>query len=369
LKLIANPDDQVALRRIINVPKRGIGSATVNQIVAHSTAGGQGLGTALFDREGLGLASRAEKAVEEFRRLFGELRQLAAGESVEQLTRSVLEKSGYRQMLRETDSLENRDRWDNLQEFLNKTKEYDKATGGGLAEFLGEISLITDMEQIADEDRRGAVQIMTMHMAKGLEFPQVFLVGLEERIFPHFRCLTDSEIEEERRLCYVALTRAKEKLYLSWAARRNQYGGYTDQLPSRFLAEIPDYLKEEFPPKKRGFAFGGGYEDVGFEDERGRGKVFRGSGGFRGQAGGNGGPGSSSGGPGSGGPGGGGSPSTGSGGRVFKPGDKIIHQAWGPGSVVSTKGAGESLVYVVAFPEKGLKTLQADIAPIKPMER
>ncbi len=406
LKLLANPDDQIALRRIINVPKRGIGDATVNQIISHSITSGKGLAEALFDREGLGLSSRAEKSVEEFRKLFAELRQLAGEEKVGQLTRSILQKSGYRQMLQEVDSLENRDRWDNLQEFINKTDDYDKTVGGTLSEFLGEISLITDMEMVADEDRRGVVQVMTMHTAKGLEFPHVFVVGLEERIFPHFRCITDSEIEEERRLCYVALTRAKEKLYLSWAARRNQYGSYTHQLPSRFLAEIPEYLKEEFPPKNGGFAFGGGgYEDEPFESGGGIGGGLGGSknwGGYGGRGGygnsgrysdgggdrggsrysesgagsgggsgsrygsdsrgsiGNSSSGSSSSSSSSGGPGGAA--------EIFRPGDKIIHKVWGPGSIVSAKGAGQSLTYIVAFPDKGLRTLQADIAPIKRME-
>ena len=335
LKLIANPEDQVAFRRVVNQPRRGIGEATVNRIIYHSLESDLGLAAALYDREGLALPGRAENALEVFRRLFTRLRGLAAEENIGQLSRSILMESGYRRMLLETDTLENRDRWANLQEFLNKADDYDRTAAGSLAEFLSEISLITDMDLIDDEEQKGAVQVMTMHMAKGLEFPQVFMVGMEERIFPHFRSLTDSEIEEERRLCYVAMTRAKEKLYLSWAARRSQYGSYTDQIPSRFLMEIPEYLKEEFPPMSRSAQGGSG--------------AYRRDGAF----------------------GGNGEDKSGTRpGRedVFKAGDKIIHQHWGPGVVVGAKGAGAGLVYTVAFPDKGLRDLQADIAPIERLE-
>jgi len=369
LKLIANPDDQVALRRIINVPRRGIGEATVNRLVAHCADAGLSLPEALYDREGLALSPRADSSLETFRRLFAELREQATEDKIFPLTKSLLEKSGYRRMLQEKESLENRDRWDNLLEFLNKTEEYDKTAGGTLAEFLGEISLITDLDLADAEQNKGAVQVMTMHMAKGLEFPQVFIVGMEERIFPHFRSLTDSEIEEERRLCYVAMTRAKDRLYLSWALRRNQFGSYINQLPSRFLEEIPEYLKEGPRSKGSGFSFGGGYWETELSGET-IGPRTAGRAGYRidftdseeytgatehprswdkqetkdKQTN---------------------IPQTR---EIFRPGDKILHQLWGPGSVVSTKGAGASLTYTVAFPEKGLRVLQADIAPIKRLE-
>ena len=347
LKLIANPEDQVAFRRVINVPRRGIGEATVNRIIAYSLASGQDLAAALFDLEGLGFTGRTDKSVEEFRKLFADLRRLAAEEKVGALTREILVRSGYWQMLQETDTLENRDRLANLQEFLNKTDEYDLTADSTLAGFLGEISLITDMDLAEDEEQKGAVQIMTMHMAKGLEFPQVFMVGMEERIFPHFRSLTDSEIEEERRLCYVAMTRAREKLYLSWASRRSQYGNYANQIPSRFLREIPEYLKEEFPPKNRiPFDGAAGVRSAGSIGDGHRGGCRNGGEGSPGKD----------------------DSYRKNGGETFKPGDKIIHQLWGPGAVVSTKGAGASLIYTVAFPDKGLRDLQADIAPIKRME-
>ena len=203
-------------------------------------------------------------------------------------------------------------------------------------------------------------------MAKGLEFPQVFITGMEEGIFPHYRSMTDSEIEEERRLCYVAMTRAKEKLHLSWAARRNQYGTYQYQRPSRFLGEIPEDLREgdavdggrrrDFASGRAGEAAFGRSGETSWEARR------ESHGGFlsstpedlrdgtlrdprqdlrR-------------------------KPSEGS--EVFKSGDKIMHAMWGPGVVVSTKGDGSSLTYTVAFPDKGLRILQADIAPIERME-
>ena len=357
LKLIANPDDQIALRRVINVPKRGIGDATVNHIIAHSMANGLRMEAALYDREGLGLSSRAEKSLEEFRVLFTDIRRMAAEEGITQLTKGILAKSGYRRMLQETDMPENRDRLDNLQEFLNKAEAYDRAAaegGGSLADFLGEISLITDMDMVDEEQSKGAVQIMTMHMAKGLEFPQVFMVGMEERVFPHFRSVTNSEIEEERRLCYVAMTRAKEKLYMSWAQRRNQYGSYANQLPSRFLEEIPEYLKDGVQARNGRLSSGTGFSapEWGWGDESASGDMgayMRGKDAAPDKK----------------------AAQTAWAARaneVFQPGDKIVHKVWGPGSVVSAKGAGASLTYTVAFPEKGLRVLQADIAPIKKME-
>jgi DNA helicase-2/ATP-dependent DNA helicase PcrA len=341
LKLIANPEDQVALRRVINVPRRGIGDATVNRILSHSVESGIGLEEALYDRGGLALSARAESALEAYRRLFAELRQLAADENVAQLTKGILIKSGYQEMLLGTETLENRDRWENLQEFIARAESFDTASAGTLAEFLGEISLITDMDMVEEEEQKGAVQIMTMHMAKGLEFPQVFMVGMEEKIFPHARSLTDSEIEEERRLCYVAMTRAKDKLYLSWAAIRYSYGKYTYQSPSRFLAEIPEHLKDGAPSK------GGRVISLKRDDED-----------FAGSSAGD------------------SSRSAGDSSRSqhndekredFKPGDKIIHKLWGPGSVVSSNGSGSGKTYTIAFPDKGIRVLQADIAPIKRM--
>ncbi|MCL1804609.1 MAG: UvrD-helicase domain-containing protein [Clostridiales bacterium] len=353
LKLIANPEDQVAFRRVVNLPRRGIGDATVNRVVAHSLERGMGLAEALSDREGLGLPPRADRSLEEFRLLYAKLRELAAVENVGQLSRSILMESGYRRMLQEAETLENRDRLANLQEFLNKADDYDRTAAGSLAEFLGEISLITDMDLAEDEEQKGAVQIMTMHMAKGLEFPQVFMVGMEERVFPHFRSVTDSEIEEERRLCYVAMTRAKEKLYLSWASRRNQYGSYAEQLPSRFLREIPEYLMEEYPQGGRG-ASGmsgrrAGYDAPGASAGSGSGAGSKWGSGLAGGA-----EGKAAAPP----------------GRVeaYKAGDKILHQRWGPGVVVGSKGAGAGLIYTVAFPDKGLRDLQADIAPISRLE-
>ena len=390
LKLIANPEDQVAFRRIVNEPRRGIGDVTVSRVIALSGEGGRGLSAALYDKEGLGLSSRADHALEAFRLLYRELRMMAEEQSVAQLVQSILTLSGYRKMLLEKETLENRDRWDNLLEFLNKAEEYDKqaadsrrqaaeydgAPPGSLADFLGEISLITDLDLAEDGERKGAVQVLTMHMAKGLEFRQVFMVGMEERIFPHARSLTDGEIEEERRLCYVAMTRAEEKLYLSWAERRNQYGSYTDQLPSRFLREIPEQLVEN---DGYGSRWSGGSAQRGtvsaqrsvVNAQRGTANAQRSTVNAQSRP----------------------SDTRRYGNRPFhadydeaqssayaegtpadlpkkerfKPGDKVNHRLWGPGVVVSTNGVAASLTYTVAFPDKGLRVLQADVAPLERM--
>ena len=377
LKLIVNPNDQVAFRRIVNVPRRGIGDATVNRVVARSAQSGLSLAQALYDREGLDLPSRADKSLEAFRGLLTKLRGLASERNVGQLTQCVLEESGYRRALLDKESPENMERWENILQFLTRADEFDMSVGGSLAEFLGEISLYTDLDLAEDEKYAGAVQVMTMHMAKGLEFPRVFMVGMEEKIFPHYRSISDNEIEEERRLCYVAMTRAKSRLYLTWAMRRGQFGSYTNQQPSRFLDEVPRHLIDGWQESSGRFGFGGAggeyydFSDPDYSDSR----AMRGSRGgtgahgaydydeARGVYGARGASDSSSAGGGKSGRGVPTSP-----GEAFRPGDKINHRLWGLGVVVSVRGSGSSMVYTIAFPEKGIRDLQADIAPISRAE-
>jgi len=355
LKFLSNPDDRVALRRIINVPKRGIGDSTVQRILEYSLQSGQSVYDAMNDREGLALSSRAEKAVSEFLSLIRELNERKTTENVTSLTDSILRRTGYWQELQSDESREGMDRIENLKEFMNKTGDYDQSHAeGSLAEFLGEISLITDMDMVGDEARHNAVQVMTMHMAKGLEFPQVFIIGLEEGIFPHFRSLyNETELEEERRLCYVAMTRAKDKLYMSCAARRSVHGRYQENPPSRFLTEIPDYLKDNFPPKtERSFAAEKKTRMAGIETSWDHWNAA----GAAAAAG---------------------EPSSGN--QItrtdpmgedkkeagFRVGDKVVHASWGQGVVVSVKQSGQGLSYQVAFPDKGIRDLLAQYAPLK----
>lgn len=354
LNFLSNPDDRVALKRIINVPRRGIGDSTVNRIMEYSLQSGQSVYDAMADLEGLALSSRAEKAVAEFMALIRELNERKASENVTSLTDSILRRTGYWQELQSDDSRESTDRIENLKEFMNKTGDYDRLhESGSLADFLGEISLITDMDMVGEEARHNAVQVMTMHMAKGLEFPQVFIIGLEEGIFPHFRSLNNEhELEEERRLCYVAMTRAKEKLYMSCAARRSVHGRYQEYLPSRFLGEIPDYLKDTFPPKsERSYSAEQRTRPAGSWNHwnaAGAAAAAAESGGQQNRR-----------------------PLTAQPagdtdqGVKFRVGDKVLHASWGQGVVVGVKNAAEKLAYQVAFPDKGIRELLAEYAPLK----
>jgi DNA helicase-2/ATP-dependent DNA helicase PcrA len=312
LKLLANPSDIVALKRIINVPRRGIGDATAAKIEAAAQAWGIPAYQALRESERMELGSRAVQAVRGFCQVMDELYAMAGQVNVTELAKAVLGKSGYADELVREDSRESQGRLDNLSEFLTRTMEYDQtAVEGNLTEFLGEISLITDWDQAQNQEARDVAWIMTMHMAKGLEFDQVFVIGMEEGIFPHFRSMMNArEMEEERRLCYVALTRARKRLYLTHARRRSLFGKTSNNPPSRFLGEFSNPAFSEKPPAP-----------FDSRDE--------------------------------------------SADEILTVGDKARHAKWGDGVVVSVRGKGKETEYQVAFPDGGIKKLLAQYAPLK----
>lgn len=227
LKLISNPNDDVALRRVINVPKRGIGQTSIQKIEDSAVR----LNTGMFDC----LETPKELA---FKQLIIDLRKEAESLSLTELIDTVLDKSGMKRELEEDKSLENELRLDNLEEFKSITATFEERTGSvNLEDFLEEVSLVADMEEHKENDN--GVTLMTIHSAKGLEFEVVFLIGMEEGIFPHQNSLYDpKEIEEERRLCYVGITRAKQRLILTNAKRRILYGKEQVNPPSRFIDEI-----------------------------------------------------------------------------------------------------------------------------------
>ena len=227
LKLISNPNDDVALRRVINVPKRGIGQTSIQKIEDSAAR----LNTGMFDC----LETPKELA---FKQLIIDLRKEAESLSLTELIDIVLDKSGMKRELEEDKSLENELRLDNLEEFKSITATFEERTGSvNLEDFLEEVSLVADMEEHKENDN--GVTLMTIHSAKGLEFEVVFLIGMEEGIFPHQNSLYDpKEIEEERRLCYVGITRAKQRLILTNAKRRILYGKEQVNPPSRFIDEI-----------------------------------------------------------------------------------------------------------------------------------
>jgi DNA helicase II / ATP-dependent DNA helicase PcrA len=249
LRLIANPADEVSLRRVLNVPKRGIGEKAEEYVAGYASrmrvTFAQALKTPL---EVPGLAARSASAIAGFNALVDDLReQAAAAGPVAELVEAVLDRTGYQAALEASEDLQDVTRVENLQEMVSVAREFDGATQDGtLADFLERVALVADADQIPDgAEHGGMVTMMTLHTAKGLEFPVVFLTGMEEEVFPHQRSLTNPrELEEERRLAYVGITRAEQRLYLTRAASRNWYGRPAFHSPSRFLSEIPASLIE-----------------------------------------------------------------------------------------------------------------------------
>jgi DNA helicase-2/ATP-dependent DNA helicase PcrA len=249
LRLIANPADEVSLRRVLNVPKRGIGDRAEEYVASYASRERITFAEALRTPGDVpGLAARSAAAIAGFNAMFGELREQAAtGGPVAELVESVLDDTGLQASLENSEDLQDATRVENLQEMVSVAREFDGSTpDGSLADFLERVALVADADQIPDgENHGGLVTLMTLHTAKGLEFPVVFLTGMEEEVFPHARALTNQrELEEERRLAYVGITRAEERLYLTRAASRNWYGRPSFHTPSRFLSEIPASLIE-----------------------------------------------------------------------------------------------------------------------------
>ncbi|MBC8131333.1 MAG: UvrD-helicase domain-containing protein, partial [Deltaproteobacteria bacterium] len=242
LRVLANPDDAMGLQRIINIPARGIGDATVEKIAASAYQRQLSFWTALEEAaespDFLGTGPR--KRVAAFVEMMRSLRPDAAALGPAELAERVLEVSGYRDALAAESSIEAEGRIENLLELIAQMREYEKeAEEPSLLAFLERVALVSDIDGYDAE--KGAVSLMTVHTAKGLEFPSVFITGMEERIFPHARSVDDdSAIEEERRLCYVAVTRARKELALTRVRRRRLSGQELPGIPSRFLAELPE---------------------------------------------------------------------------------------------------------------------------------
>jgi DNA helicase-2/ATP-dependent DNA helicase PcrA len=252
LRLIANPADEVSVRRVLNVPKRGIGDRAEEYIAAYAARERISFAEALRTPWDVpGLASRAASSIAGFNELIADLREQArTGGQVAEVVEAVLDRTGYQAMLEGSPDLQDATRVENLQEMVSVAREFDASVmesgdgDGTLADFLERVSLVADADEIPDgEDHGGVVTLMTLHTAKGLEFPVVFLTGMEEEVFPHQRALTDpKELEEERRLAYVGITRAEERLYLTRAVGRNWWGRPAFHTPSRFVSEVPAHL-------------------------------------------------------------------------------------------------------------------------------
>ena len=242
LAVVSNPADSVGLERIINVPKRGLGNTSVAKLQDHARREEITLYDALSEAPAAGLSGKAAKACASLRGLFEGWRVAAREVPPAELIGAVLDESGYRGELRDENTIESESRLENLEELINAAREYERVEPEPTLDgFLQEQALYSEQDSVTSEG--GSVTLMTLHNAKGLEFDHVFVVGMEEGTFPHARSLDEQNLEEERRLAYVGITRARETLTLTHAKLRSNWGEREYRMPSRFLSEIPDEYK------------------------------------------------------------------------------------------------------------------------------
>jgi DNA helicase-2/ATP-dependent DNA helicase PcrA len=257
LAVISNPADSVSLERIINVPKRGLGAASVGRLVEHAQREGISLYEALAETEEAGLSGAARKACANVRGLFEGWRVAAREVPPSEMVEAVLDDSGYRKELEAEGTIEAESRLENLGELVNAAAEYERVEPEPTVDgFLQQQALYSEADQLSGD---GRATLMTLHNAKGLEYDHVFVVGMEEGTFPHARSLDEQNLEEERRLFYVGITRARKTLTLSYARVRSTYGEREYQMPSRFLTEIPEEFKAGSVPGVSGARGRGGW--------------------------------------------------------------------------------------------------------------
>jgi DNA helicase-2/ATP-dependent DNA helicase PcrA len=244
LSVLVNPQDAGSLLRIANRPRRGIGAASLARLVTHAEATGRTLFNAMADPQAAGVTAASCRAVRGFHAAMESLMALSQELHVDELLERVLEKTGTLDALEAERTIEARGRIENLQELVGVAREYRQQTAdASLAGFLQDIALVSDQDTISDD--RGLVTLMTLHNAKGLEFHAVFVIGMEEGIFPHARSIEEQGVEEERRLCYVGMTRAMERLTLTHTLSRSLFGRRSYNLASRFLDELPTEVERE----------------------------------------------------------------------------------------------------------------------------
>lgn len=376
LRVLANPDDTLSLMRIINVPKRGIGETTVGRMEQFAANHGITLFAAMRRVGEIDEISAAyARRVTEFVALIEKLQALAQGISLTALVERVQSETGMLSELSAEKTLEAEARIENLKEFISVAKGFEHDVESDLEAFLDHVALISDVDAY-DEDAE-MITMMTLHAAKGLEFPVVFLVGMEDGVFPHARAAWEpAELEEERRLCYVGMTRAEKLLYLTSAKYRTLYGQTNFNAPSRFIEEVPESLIDDvseawarermgiararLSASWQGFPAGSGFgafagatrgepgESLGGSASRASGRAAGAGGAPR--AGRDGARGSS--------PGSEGRP-------LFKEGEKVIHATFGVGTIVTVQPAGSDAILTVAFEGAGIKRLMAGMAPLE----
>ena len=371
LRVIVNPADDVSLRRIINVPKRAIGDTTVQELMQHAMDNGMPLYSALSDMPD-SLGARPRKNISEFFMLMTMLMAMKEAMPLSEFVPMLVEKTGLMEQYKKEDTDEARSRVENIQEFLGAVEEYCKSTENPtLEDYLENVALVTDLDQ-AEDMGKGYVTLMTLHASKGLEFPIVFLTGLEEGIFPSSRSLMEEDrMEEERRLCYVGITRAQHKLFISRAQQRMLYNQVNHNAPSRFLDEIPERLlideaavirsgfdarapqqrpaarpgygnrPQQRPAARPGMGMGGS-ASIGGLNIPGVQKGFVGSA-ARSAA-----PNAMQ--------------------NLYKPGDRVRHLKFGEGNVLSVTGSGAQARIRIEFTAYGEKEFALSVVPIVKLE-
>ncbi|MCG1240415.1 DNA helicase PcrA [Staphylococcus epidermidis] len=334
LRVIANSNDDISLQRIINVPKRGIGPSSVEKIQTYALQNNISMFDALAEVDFIGLSKKVTQECISFYEMIQNLIKEQEFHEISEIVDEVLQKSGYRDMLDREQSIESRSRLENLDEFMSVPKDYEENTPleeQSLINFLTDLSLVADIDEA---DTQNGVTLMTMHSAKGLEFPIVFIMGMEESLFPHIRAIKsedDHEMEEERRICYVAITRAEELLYITNATTRMLFGRSQSNMPSRFLKEIPEDLLDSHTGQKRQTIYPKSQPKRGFSKRTTSTKKQVSS-------------------------------------SDWKVGDKVMHKAWGEGMVSNVNEKNGSVELDIIFKSEGPKRLLAQFAPITKKE-
>jgi DNA helicase II / ATP-dependent DNA helicase PcrA len=339
LKLISNPKDIVSLLRIINVPGRKIGKTTLGEIERFAVKNRMTFPEALYKNSEINMiSSKTKERINDFLDMLSEFRSFAADNNVDALLEKIWTDTGYMKELEFEQTIDAANRIENLKELLTVTKEYEYRTfianppeEGSLARldrFLEEVSLISDIDNY--DDSMDAIILMTLHNAKGLEFPVVFMIGMEEGIFPHSRSMqSQHEIEEERRLCYVGITRAKEKVFLTSALSHSIFGTTSFKTLSRFVRELPaEFIYDEniAEAEKRNYRRTSKKDTDLFSDyARSEHNIF----------------------------------------TDYRTGDKIEHKMWGKGEVLKVKKLKDDVEIDVVFETAGLKHLLVSFAPIR----
>ncbi|WP_425442098.1 DNA helicase PcrA [Sediminibacillus massiliensis] len=340
LRLIANPDDDLSFARVVNEPKRGVGKTSLDKLQAYATDHGISLYTAVQEVDFTGVSAKAAKSLAEFGQMIRNWTKQQEFLSATDMVEAVLKGTGYEEMLLNERSIEAQSRLENLEEFKTVTTHFEEnSEDKTLIAFLTDLALIADIDRV-DEDPMGddKVVLMTLHAAKGLEFPVVFLVGMEENVFPHSRSIMDEEeMEEERRLAYVGITRAEKILHLTHAKMRTLFGRTNMNPVSRFINEIPEELIDGLEETKQSpFGLGRTKQkpDPFAAPKRSAKRMKQ-------------------------------QQTTGGESLGWQPGDKANHKKWGQGTVVKVHGEGEAMELDIAFPAPtGIKRLLAKFAPI-----